>query len=157
MRRHFDRNVIIALTLITFLYLVLFGYYIGATALRVPVFDVIIWVLHDIDHWLTGDWWGYLWIDHNGHRLVWSRLLIIATLQWPGGSVMPFILFGVACFVVMIGGLVLEVMAAGLPAMPRAAVALAVVLLLATSFSAIDCGAPQLGVYLHSCAFVVLA
>ncbi len=157
MRRRFDRTTIVVLSSMTVLYLILFGYYIGATALRVPVVDVIFWVLHYMDYWLKGDWWGYLWIDHNAHRLVFSRLLMIAVLQWPGGSVMPFILFGVACFTLMIGALVLEVMAADLPSVPRAAIALGVVLLLATSFSAIDCGAPQLGVYLHSCAFAVLA
>jgi hypothetical protein len=157
MSRRLERLVIGALCTITALYLVLFGYFIGATALRVPVFDVIFWVTHYMDHWLTGDWWGYLWIDHNGHRLMWSRLLMIATLRWPGGSVMPFILFGVACFAVMIGAILMEVGAADLPAAPRLVIMLLVVLLLATSFNAIDCGAPQLGVYLHTCAFVVLA
>jgi hypothetical protein len=157
MTRHLNRLVIVALVAITSLYLILFGYFIGATALRVPVFDVIYWVTHYIDHWLTGDWWGYLWADHNGHRLMWSRLLMIATLRWPGGSVMPFILFGIACFVVMIGAIVLEVRGADLPAAPRLAIMLLVVLLLATTFNGIDCGAPQLGVYLHTCAFAILA
>ena len=157
MTRRLDRLVIGAMVAITALYLVLFGYFIGATALRVPVFDVIYWVTHYIDHWLTGDWWGYLWIDHNGHRLMWSRLLMIATLRWPGGSVMPFILFGIACFAGMIGTILLEVSRADLPAAPRLVIMLLVVLLLATSFNGIDCGAPQLGVYLHTCAFAILA
>lgn len=153
----FDRAAIAALAAITGLYLILFGYFIGATALRVPVFDEIFWVLQYIDHWLTGDYWGYLWIDHNGHRIIWCRLLTIPMLQWPGGSVMPFILFGIVCFVVMIGGLVLEVMSAPLPPGPRIAIALMVVLLLATSFSAIDSATPMFGNFLHSCVFVVLA
>ncbi len=157
MSRRFDRAAIAALATIAGLYLILFGYFIGATALRVPVFDEIFWVLQYIDHWLTGDYWGYLWIDHNGHRIVWCRLLTIAMLQWPGGSVMPFILFGIVCFVVMIGGLVLEVMAAPLPPGPRTAIAFMVVLLLATSFSAIDSATPMFGNFLHSCVFVVLA
>jgi hypothetical protein len=157
MTRRLDRAVIGALAAVTALYLVVFGYFIGATALRVPVGDVVFWITHYLDHWLTGDWWGYLWIDHNGHRLLWSRLLMIPMLQWMGGSVMPFILFGIACFVIMIGALVLELKAADLPAAPRVAIMLAVVLLLATTFNGIDCGAPQLGVYLHTCAFVVLA
>jgi hypothetical protein len=86
-----------------------------------------------------------------------SRLLMIATLRWPGGSVMPFILFGIACFAVMIGAIVLEVRGADLPAAPRLVIMLLIVLLLATTFNGIDCGAPQLGVYLHTCAFVILA
>jgi len=157
MTRRLDRLVIAALVAITALYLILFGYFIGATALRVPVFDVIYWVTHYIDYWLTGDWWGYFWMDHNGHRLMWSRLLMIATLRWPGGSVMPFILFGIGCFAVMIGTIVQKVKDADLPAAPRLVIMLLVVLLLATTFNGIDCGAPQLGVYLHTCAFAILA
>lgn len=157
MSRRSDRSVITALSVITGLYLILFGYSIGATALRVPVVDEIFWVLHYIDHWLTGDYWAYLWTDHNGHRIVWCRLLTIPMLQLPGGSVMPFILFGIVCFVVMIGGLVLEVMAAELLPEPRIAIALMVVLLLATSFSAIDSATPMFENFLHTCVFVVLA
>ncbi len=157
MSQRFDRSVIATLSVITGLYLILFGYFIGATALRVPVVDEIFWVLHYIDHWLTGDYWGYLWTDHNGHRIIWCRLLTIPMLQLPGGSVMPFILFGIVCFVAMIGGLVLEVLAAALAAGPRIAIALMVVLLLATSFSAIDSATPMFGNFLHSCVFVVLA
>jgi hypothetical protein len=70
---------------------------------------------------------------------------------------MPFLLFGVACLAVLAGSVVREVMASDLAPGPRAMVALIVVLLLATSFNGIDCSAPQLGVYLHTCAFLVLA
>ena len=73
-----DRAFIAALAAITTVYLFLFGYYLGATGLRVPVVDVIYWILHYLDHWLKGDWSGYLWLAHNGHRLVWSRLLMVA-------------------------------------------------------------------------------
>ncbi len=152
-----ERAFIAVLALITIVYLVLFGYYLGATGLRVPVVDVIYWVLHYIDRWLTGDWWGYLWTPHNGHRLMWSRLLLIADLEWFGGTAIPFLLFGIACFIVLVGAIVREVMASELAPGPRAAVALVVVLLLATAFNGIDCSVPQLGVYLHTCAFAVLA
>jgi hypothetical protein len=152
-----DRVFFAALALITVAYLALFGYYLGATGLRVPVFDVIYWVLHYIDHWLTGDWWGYLWIPHNEHRLIWSRLLMIADLEWFGGNAMPFLLFGIACLFVLVGAIVQEVLASDNASEPRAVVALIVVLLLATSFNGIDCSAPQLGVYLHTSAFLVLA
>ena len=133
-----DRVFFAALALITVAYLALFGYYLGATGLRVPVFDVIYWVLHYIDHWLTGDWWGYLWIPHNEHRLIWSRLLMIADLEWFGGNAMPFLLFGVACLFVLVGAIVQEVLASDNASEPRAVVALIVVLLLATSFTSVQ-------------------
>ena len=157
MMDHRDRIFIATLALITVVYLFLFGYYLGATGLRVPVFDVIYWVTHYIDHWLTGDWWAYLWAPHNTHPLVWSRLLMIADLEWSGGNALPFLLFGIACMIVLIGAVLQEVMAGDLARGPRATICLLVVLLLATSYNAIDCAAPQLGVYLHTCTFVVLA
>jgi hypothetical protein len=152
-----ERAFIAVLALITIVYLVLFGYYLGATGLRVPVVDVIYWVLHYIDHWMTGDWWGYLWTPHNEHRLVWSRVLLVVDLAWFGGNGVSFLLFGIACMVVLVGAILREVMASELAPGPRAAVALMVVLLLATSFNGIDCSVPQLGLYLHTCAFLVLA
>ena len=42
MTRRPDRLVIAALVAITALYLILFGYFIGATALRVPVFTIVL-------------------------------------------------------------------------------------------------------------------
>jgi len=152
-----DRAFIAALAAITTVYLFLFGYYLGATGLRVPVVDVIYWILHYLDHWLKGDWWGYLWLAHNGHRLVWSRLLMVADLGWTGGNAVPFLIFGIICLVALVGALVLEVMASGIADGPRTVIALLVVLLLATSFNGIDCSVPQLGLYLHTGVFVVLA
>ena len=152
-----DRTFLGALALLTVIYLFLFGYYLGATGLRVPVFDVIYWVIHYIDHWRTGDWWAYLWAPHNGHRLIWSRLLLVADLEWTGGSAIPFLVFGIACVIVLIGAILQEVWASALAPGPQATVSLLVVLLLASSYNAIDCGAPQLGVYLHTCAFAVLS
>jgi hypothetical protein len=152
-----DRGFLAALSLITCVYLVLFGYYLGATSLRVPVIDVVAWIMRYMDHWLTGDWWGYFWPVHNGHRLIWSRLLMIADLEWTGGSAVPFILFGLLCMVVLTGAMVQEVMASDVAPAVRATVGLMIVLLLATSYNAIDCSVPQLGLYLHTCAFVGLA
>ena len=41
-----DHAFIAALAPITVIYLVLFGYYPGSTGHRVPVVDVISWMLH---------------------------------------------------------------------------------------------------------------
>jgi hypothetical protein len=53
-----DRVFAVTLASMMIVYLVLFGYYLGAMGLRVPVFDVLYWVTHYLDHWLAGDWWG---------------------------------------------------------------------------------------------------
>src|SRR5262249_23371357 len=67
-----DRLFLAAMGLVAVAYLMLFGYYLGATIIRVPVYDLIGFIMHYADFWLRGDWWGYLWIPHNEHRLVFT-------------------------------------------------------------------------------------
>jgi hypothetical protein len=157
MMERMDRLFVAALALVTIAYLALFGYYLGATSLRVPVFDTIYWVLQYVDYWVTGDWWNYLWLPHNEHRIVWSRLLLIADIEWFGGTTLAFLLVNTACLLVVIAALVREVMASDLAPAVRVTMALMVVLLLATSFNAIYCSVPMMDVFLHTCTFMVLA
>ena len=132
-----ERAFIAVLALITVVYLVLFGYYLGAMGLRVPVVDVIYWVLHYMDYWLTGDWWGYLWQPHNEHRMIWARLLTFVDIEWFHGTTMPFLLFSLACLAMMVGLILREVMASGLEAGPRATIVLLVMLPIFASYNAI--------------------
>ena len=97
-----DRFFLAVLGVIAVGYLVLFGYYLGATIIRVPVYDLIGFIMHYADFWLRGDWWGYLWIPHNEHRLVFTRLLLLADIDWFRGNTVPFIIFGLLCLAVMV-------------------------------------------------------
>jgi len=145
------------LGLIAVAYLVLFGYYLGATIIRVPVYDLLGFIQHYADFWLRGDWWGYLWIPHNEHRLIFTRLLLLADIDWFSGNTVPFIIFGLLCLGGMTIVIAREIMAAALPAGLRAALALIVLLLLATSYIVVDCTMPALGQYVHTAAFAVFA
>ncbi|HKF64118.1 MAG TPA: hypothetical protein VKB42_22275, partial [Dongiaceae bacterium] len=152
-----DRLFLALLGLIALAYLVLFGYYLGATIIRVPVYDLIGFIMHYADFWLRGDWWGYLWIPHNEHRLIFTRLLLLADIDWFRGDAVPFILFGLLCLAVMIYAIVREVMAADLPRGLRLILAAFVLLLLATSYIVVDCTMPALGQYVHTAACATLA
>lgn len=152
-----DRGFLASMGLLGIAYLALFGYFLGATIIRVPVYDLLGWIMHYADFWLRGDWWGYLWIPHNEHRLVFTRLLLLADIHWFAGTTLPFILFGLLCLAAMIGALVQEVGRVPWPEGFGALLALAVLLLLATSYIVVDCTMPALGVYIHTAAFAVLA
>src|SRR5690242_11732102 len=152
-----DRFFLAVLGVIAVGYLVLFGYYLGATIIRVPVYDLIGFIMHYADFWLRGDWWGYLWIPHNEHRLVFTRLLLLADIDWFRGNTVPFIIFGLLCLAVMIDAIVREVMAADLPSGLRLTLAIFVLLLLATSYIVVDCTMPALGQYVHTAACATLA
>ena len=156
-RDAWDRLFLAAIGAIAVIYLVLFGYYLGATIIRVPVYDLIGFIMHYADFWLPGDWWGYLWIPHNEHRLIFTRLLLLADIDWFRGNTVPFILFGLLCLGVMIGAIVSEVISAELPAGLRQTIAMLVVLLLATSYIVVDCTMPALGQYVHTAACATLA
>jgi hypothetical protein len=152
-----DRLFLALLGLAAVAYLVLFGYYLGATIIRVPVYDLIGFIMHYADFWLRGDWWGYLWIPHNEHRLIFTRLLLLADIDWFRGNTAPFILFGLLCLAVMIYAIVQEVMATHLALGLRLTLAALVLLLLATSYIVVDCTMPALGQYVHTAASATLA
>jgi hypothetical protein len=152
-----DRLFLASLGLAAIAYLVLFGYYLGATVIRVPVYDLIGFIMHYADFWLHGDWWGYLWIPHNEHRLIFTRLLLLADIDWFRGNTVPFVLFGLFCLAVMIYMIVQEVMATPLALGLRLTLAALVLLLLATSYIVVDCTMPALGQYVHTAASATLA
>src|SRR5215469_13899589 len=152
-----DRFFLALLGLIAVVYLVLFGYYLGATIISVPVYDLIGFIMHYADFWLRGDWWGYLWIPHNEHRLIFTRLLLLADIGWFRGNTVPFIVFGLLSLGVMILVIMQEVMAAALPVGLRLTLAGLVLLLLATSYIVVDCTMPALGQYVHTAAAATLA
>jgi hypothetical protein len=152
-----DRLFVVALAIMTIVYVAVFGYYLQATAIRVPVYDLLGWILHYADAWQRGDWWGYLWQAHNEHRVVFSRLLLLADIAWLRGTTLPFMVFSLLCLVGMIALIVREVAASNLPAGLKLTLALCVPLLLATTYIVVDCSMPALGVYVHTAAFFVLA
>src|SRR5215469_10756069 len=100
------RIFLIGLATLIALYLAVFAYYVAATVITVPVYDFMNWILHYEKYWLAADWWHYLWLPHNELRLLWSRLLVLADIEWFRGTGWPFLLVCSACFVLTVGGLI---------------------------------------------------
>jgi hypothetical protein len=156
-RSKFDRLFIATLAGLIGVYLAIFVYYAVATVITVPYLDLLEWILRYDQYWRVGDWWHYLWLPHNGHRLVWSLLLVLADIECCRGSTLPFFLFDTACFLLTVGGLVWAVWNADLELELRAVLAAAVILLLAASWAVIYCSLPIEGVFIHTTGLFVLA
>jgi hypothetical protein len=153
-----DRLFLAGLAALIALYLAVFVYYVAATVIDVPVYDFLGWILHFDRYWLAGDWWQYLWTPHNEHRLVWSRLLVVADIEMFRGTGLPFLLIDSACFALTVGGMVWATMrCADLALELRAILAAVTILLLAGPDAAIYCGVPVMGEHVHTTGLFVLA
>jgi hypothetical protein len=156
-RSKFDRFFIPALAGLIGLYLAIFVYYVGATVVTVPYLDLLEWILRYDQYWRAGDWWHYLWLPHNGHRLAWSLLLVLADIECCRGSTLPFLLFNTACFLLTLGGPVWAIWVGDMATELKAILGAAVVLLLAASWAVIYCSLPIEGVFVHTTGLFVLA
>jgi hypothetical protein len=156
-RSRFDWLFIPTLAGLIGLYLAIFVYYVFATVITVPYLDLLEWILRYDEYWRAGDWWHYLWLPHNGHRLVWSLLLVLADIECCRGSTLPFFLFDSACFLLTVGGPVWAIWVADLAIELKAILATAVILLLAASWAVIYCSLPIEGVFVHATGLFVLA
>jgi hypothetical protein len=152
-----DSGFVGALACLTGVYLGLFVYYVGATNLRVPVYDLLGWIMDYAQYWKSGDWGSYFFHPHGEHRIAWTMLLLLIDIEWFRGETIPFLVFGLGCLVVTVGGLAREVLASDLPAALRSMLALFVVLLLTASYLAIQCSVPATSLYLYSTGFSVLS
>ena len=139
------------------LYLAIFVYYVAATVITVPYLDLLEWILRYDQYWRAGDWWHYFWLPHNGHRLVWSLLLVLADIECCRGSTLPFLLFDSFCFLLTIGGPLWVIWVADLAIELKAILAAAVLLLLAASWAVIYCSVPFNGVFVQTTGLFVLA
>ena len=156
-RYRFDLLFIPTLAGLTGVYLAIFVYYFFATVITVPYLDLLEWILRYDQYWRAGDWQHYLWLPHNGHRLAWSLLLVLADIECCRGSTLPFLLFNSACFLLTVGGPVWAIWVADLATELKAILGAAVVLLLAASWAVIYCSLPIEGVFVHTTGLFVLA
>jgi len=83
----------------------LFFYFVGKTAIRVPVYDMLDWLQFYDDRVRANDWLWYLWAPHNEHRIVFTRALIAIDIRWLGGNgtafaILDTLLWGLALLAV---------------------------------------------------------
>jgi len=152
-----DRLFLAGLAALIAAYVAIFAYYVLATIITVPVYDLLGWILHYDQYWRVGDWGRYLWLPHNEHRLIWSRLLVVVDIGWFRGTGVPFLVFDTACFALTVGGLIRPIWRADFAIELRATLAAAVILLLAGTYAATYCSVPIMGVYVHTTGLFVVS
>lgn len=157
MVKRFDRVYALTIGLLLAVYVGIFFHFFSATAIHVPQFDMLGWLLRYIDHWHPGQLWAYLWMPYDEHRLVWSLLLVVADVQWFGGTAVPFFVFDSVCWAAAITALLWAVWRSDGDlelGMTRAA---AGVLLLGGTAVVITCSFPIYGCMAQTAGFTVVA
>lgn len=143
-------------TVLTAAYVALFAYYVYATTIVQPFWDMYSHVLRYLRFREDGAWWTYLWDPHVQHHQVWMRLLTAFDVESFSGVAYPFVVTSTACMVAAAWLLRREVHIIG-PASLRVAIGSLVVMLVLTSVAAVDCAIPINGVYPQTLLFTVLA
>src|SRR5436853_7630406 len=110
------------------LYLATFVYYVAATVITVPYLDLLYWILGYDQYWRRGDWFHYLWLPDAGHRPMWSMLLVLADIEWCGGTTLPLVLSSITCFLLTVGGLVWTIWLAEMATELRGILTVAIIL-----------------------------
>lgn len=144
------------LIVITAVYVALFAYYLQATIIVQPYWDMYSHVLRYLQYREDGAWWAYLWAPHVQHRHVWMRLLTAVDVEAFSGVAYPFVVAATACLL-LTAWLVARESGATLPRGLRMPVGCFVVMLLLTAVAAVDCALPINSIYPQAVLFTVLA
>ena len=134
----------------------LFAYYVWATFIGQPYWDMFSIVQRYLQYRADGNVWSYLWEPHVQHRMVWMRLLTGLDASLLAGRGYPFAIFAVAC-----QGLTAWLLARAvrrcIPGSPGVWLSWVTVMLVLTAVAAVDCALPINGIYPQALMFSVLA
>ena len=144
------------LSVITGLHVVAFFWYLEASIIRQPFWDMYSWVAEYLDYRRHGAWWAYLWQPHDVHRPVWIRLLTAFDIDMFGGVSYPFIVFTTACLLVT-AWLLWRECRREVPGDFGRALGCLVLILTLTSVAAVNCAVPLINGYVHVLMASVLA
>ena len=134
-----------------------FFYFVGATIVRFPVYDVLEWVRLYLADEKTAGWLAYLWTPHNEHRIVFSRLLVAIDVDWFGGTGAPFILFGIVLTAGVAATILWQIANSELSDRVKMVSASVSIILLLPSSTAIFSSMPLLGMFVQTCSFALFA
>ncbi|MEQ1758132.1 MAG: hypothetical protein ABL986_07415 [Vicinamibacterales bacterium] len=145
-----------ALIAIAAVYVALFAWYIRATFIGQPYWDMLSIITRYLQYQRDGNVWSYLWEPHVQHRHVWMRLLTAFDAQVFSGVALPFVLTATLCQAAAALVLWRAVRRAepGDTGMWTACLALMLTL---TAVAAVDCALPMNGIYPQTVMFSVLA
>jgi hypothetical protein len=136
---------------------VLFFYFAERASIRVPVYDLMVWLQFYGDHMHGHDWLSYLWTPHNEHRIVLSRALLALDVKWFGSSGNAFVLSGLLLLIVMIIALSREIIKSDMSLEWKLSAIPLSILLLMPAHEVVTLGMPAMSPYLQTCAFAMLA
>lgn len=134
----------------------LFAYYLQATIIVRPFWDMYSHVLRYLQFRDDGAWWAYLWEPHVQHRQLWMRLLTAFDIEVYSGVAYPFVVTSAACMLLAAWLLVREVHGIT-PRDLRTAVGSLTLMLMLTTIAAVDCAIPIMAVYPQTVLCTVLA
>lgn len=134
----------------------LFFWYLRASIIRTPFWDMYSWILHYLDYRADGGWWSYLWAQHDVHRPVWIRLLTAIDVEAFGGVSYPFIVVTTVLYLLCVAMLWRE-SRRGLHGDVGLALSGLLLMFVLSATAAVDAGIPIENGYLHVLAFATLA
>ena len=152
---HTDLAMVV-LYLVAAVDVLLFFWYLRASIIRQPFWDMFSWVLHYLDYRRDGGWWSYVWASHDVHRPVWIRLITAFDIEVFAGVTYPFIVFTTACFLITVRCLWRE-SRRGIRGTLGRPLGLIAVMLAMTSVAAVNCAVPFANGYVHVLMTAVLA
>jgi hypothetical protein len=142
--------------LIAALDVLLFGYLVTATSIRLPYSDMYTLLVRYLQYQADGRWWTYVWAPRVQHHLVWMRLLTALDVELFSGAAYSFIVVTAIAQLVTVWLLWRAATAEG-PRDLALTKGCLVVLLVLTAVAAVDCAIPILNVYPQTVVFAVLA
>ncbi|MEQ1898296.1 MAG: hypothetical protein ABL971_12995, partial [Vicinamibacterales bacterium] len=89
-------SIVVVLAIVA-VYVALFAYYLQATMIRQPYWDMLSIVSRYLQYQRDGNLWTYLWEPHVQHRNVWMRLLTAFDANVFSGVAYPFVVVAAAC------------------------------------------------------------
>ena len=137
---------VVVLAVLAALDVALFAYYVWATFIGQPYWDMFSIVQRYLQYRADGNLWSYLWEPHVQHRMVWMRILTSLDASLLSGRGYPFAVFAVLCQG-LTAWLLARAVRRRIPGTPGAWLSWVALMLVLTSVAAVDCALPINGIY----------
>ena len=148
-------SIVVVLAIVA-VYVALFAYYLQATMIRQPYWDMLSIVSRYLQYQRDGNLWTYLWEPHVQHRNVWMRLLTAFDANVFSGVAYPFVVVAAACQV-LTAWLLWRTARRHVAGASGAWMGYLALMLVLTSVAAVDCAIPMNGIYPQTVMFTVMA
>jgi hypothetical protein len=139
------------------LHVSLFTFYLNATIIRMPFWDMLSFVDSYISYRETNRLWAYLWLSDNEHRSVWSRLLTVIDISVFDGAGYSFQAFSTLCLVICPALLWRELRRSSLGTELSSIGGTLLLMLFLTTPIAVGCSVAMNGAYPQAVCFMMLA